>query len=160
MYTSILLNNLGLDSYVVDSVKDIITINASSKGDFSHISSLQWKTKKLTIEGEVKYIGLGFVAAGFRNIEKDILDFKFKTGLKLLKGKTSINGMFGVKINNVKNTTLKSTKRIISNVSLFSQITKSLSLNTSYSNFGFNNNVSEDILRIEMVNNTCSISPS
>ncbi|MFT6127423.1 MAG: hypothetical protein ACJA2M_000247 [Polaribacter sp.] len=160
VYTSDLLNSFYLDSDVVDSVKDIITINASSKGDFSHISSLEWKSKKLTIGGEVKYIGPGFVPAGFRNIEKDILDFKFKTGLKLFKGKTSINGMFGVRTNNLKNTTLQSTKRIISNVSLFSQITKSLSLNTSYSNFGFNNNVSEDILRIEMVNNTFSISPS
>jgi hypothetical protein len=160
VYTSDLLNSFDLDSDIVDSVKDIITVNASSKGDFSHVTSLDWKSKKLTLGGEVKYIGPGFVPAGFRNIERDILDYKIKTMVKLFKGKTSINGMFGVRTNNLQNTTLQSTKRIITNASVFSQITESLSINTSYANFGFNNNVSSDLLRIEMVNNTFTISPT
>jgi hypothetical protein len=160
IFTSDLLNSFNIDNGIVDSFKDIIKINASSKGDFSHVSSIDWKSKKLTLGGEVKYIGPGFVPAGFRNIEKDILDYKFKTTVKLFKGTTNINGMFGVRTNNLQNTTLQSTKRIISNINIFSQISKSFSFNASYSNFGFNNNISEDLLRIEMVNNSYSISPT
>jgi len=160
VFTSDLLNSFDIDNDIVDSFKDIIRINASSKGDFSHVSSLEWKSKKLTLGGEVKYIGPGFVPAGFRNIEKDILDYKFKTTVKLFKGKTNVNGMFGIRTNNLQNTTLQSTKRIISNVNIFSQISKSFSFNTSYANFGFNNNVSEDLLKIEMVNNSFSLSPT
>lgn len=160
IYTSDLLNTFNIDSGIVNSLKDIITINASSKGDFSHISSLEWKSNKFTLGGEIKYIGPGFVPAGFRNIERDILDYKLKTGVKLFKGTTIINGMFGVRTNNLQNTTLQTTKRIITNLSLFSQITKSLTLNTSYSNFGFNNNISSFLSKIEMISNTISISPS
>lgn len=160
IFTSNLLNPFDIDNEIVDAVKDIITINASSKGDFSHKSSLEWKSKKFTLGGEVKYIGPGFVPVGFRNIEKDILDYKFKSSIKLFKGKTTINGMFGIRTNNLKNTTLQSTKRVISNLNIFTKITKKLSLNASYSNFGFNNNEINNVLRIEMINNTYTISPS
>ncbi len=160
IFTSNLLNTFDIDSDIVTSVKDIITINASSKGDFSHTSSLEWKSKKFTLGGEVKYIGPGFVPAGFRNIEKDILDYKIKSSIKLFKGKTNISGMFGIRTNNLKNTTLQSTKRVISTINIFTKLTKKLSLNASYSNFGFNNNEINNVLRIEMINNTYNISPS
>lgn len=160
VYTSDLLNSFALDGDITTALQDVITVNASSKGDFSHATSLEWKSKKLTLGGEVKYIGPGFVPVGFRNIEKDILDYKVKTGLKLFKGKTALNLMLGLRTNNVQNTTLQSTKRIISNVNIFSQMSKAFSINMSYSNFGFNNNVTDDNLRIEMINNTFTISPN
>jgi len=160
VYTSDLLNPFALDGDITTALKDVIAVNASSKGDFSHVTSLEWKSKKLTLGGEVKYIGPGFVPVGFRNIEKDILDYKLKTGLKLFKGKTSVNAMFGIRTNNLQNTTLQSTKRLISNFNVFSQINKAFSINISYANFGFNNNVTDDNLKIEMINNTFSISPT
>ena len=160
VYTSDLLHPFALDGDITAALKDVITVNASSKGDFSHVTSLEWKSKKITLGGEVKYIGPGFVPVGFRNIEKDILDYKLKTGLKLFKGKTSVNAMFGIRTNNVQNTTLQSTKRLISNFNVFSQINKAFSINLSYANFGFNNNVTDDNLKIEMINNTFSITPT
>lgn len=160
MFTRDLLNTFELDSDIVDAVEDVISLNASSKADYSHISSLEWKSDKITLGGEIKYIGPGFIPAGFRNIEKDILDYKFKTALKFFKGKALVNGMFGIRTNNLQNTTLQSTDRVITNVNVFAQISTSFSINTSFANFGFNNNVYDDILRIEMINNTFSISPS
>ena len=68
--------------------------------------------------------------------------------------------MFGVRKNNVQNTNLQSTKRVISNITVFSQITDAFSLNANYSNFGFNNNEINNVIRVEMINNSFSLSPS
>ncbi len=160
IFTSNLNNTFLINDSTIESLSDLITINASSKADISHVSSIDWKSKKITIGGEIKYIGPGFVPAGYRNIEKDIIDYKLKSSLKLFKDKTSINGMFGVRKNNVQNTNLQSTKRVISNITVFSQITDAFSLNANYSNFGFNNNEINNVIRVEMINNSFSLSPS
>jgi hypothetical protein len=160
IFTSNLNNTFTIDDDIIESLSDFITINASSKADISHISSIDWISEKFTIGGEVKYIGPGFVPVGYRNIEKDILDYKLKSSFKLFKDKTSINGMFGVRTNNVQNTNLQSTKRVISNVNVFSQISDAFSINANYSNFGFNNNEINNIIRVEMINNSFSLSPS
>ena len=68
--------------------------------------------------------------------------------------------MFGIRTNNVQNTNLQSTKRIISNINIFSQVSDAFSINASYSNFGFNNNEINNIIRVEMINNSYSLSPS
>ncbi|WP_456376399.1 hypothetical protein [Lutibacter sp.] len=160
IFTSNLNNTFTVNNSFIESLSSIISINASSKADISHVSSLEWQSKKFTIGGEVKYIGPGFIPVGYRNIEKDILDYKLKSSFKLFKDKTSINGMFGVRTNNVQNTNLQSTKRVISNINVFSQISDAFSINANYSNFGFNNNEINNIIRVEMINNSFSLSPS
>ena len=160
IFTSNLDNNFTIDDEIIESFSDFITINASSNADISHVSSLDWVSEKFTIGGEVQYIGPGFVPVGYRNIEKDILDYKVNSSVKLFKNKTSINAMFGIRTNNVQNTNLQSTKRIISNVTIFSQISDAFSINANYSNFGFNNNEINNIIRVEMINNSYSLSPS
>ena len=160
IFTSNLDNNFTIDDEIIESFSDFITINASSNADISHVSSLDWVSEKFTIGGEVQYIGPGFVPVGYRNIEKDILDYKVNSSVKLFKNKTSINGMFGIRTNNVQNTNLQSTKRVISNVTIFSQISDAFSINANYSNFGFNNNEINNIIRVEMINNSYSLSPS
>lgn len=160
IFTNNLNNTFTIDDDFIESISDFISINASSRADLSHISSLEWKSKKFTIGGEVKYIGPGFVPVGYRNIEKDIFDYKLRSSFKLFKNKTSINGMFGIRKNNIQNTNLQSTKRVISNVNVFSQISESFSINANYSNFGFNNNEINNVIRVEMINNSFSLSPS
>lgn len=143
-----------------NTIDNYISLNSSSTVDFSHASSLQFKSKKFSLGGEIKYIGPGFVPVGYRNMEKDIIDYKINTGFKLFKEKVDINGAFGIRTNNIKNTKLQSTRRVISNVNVFAQITKSFSVNANYNNFSFGNNETNNLIRIEMVNNSFSISPN
>ena len=58
--------------------------------------------------------------------------------------------MFGIRTNNVQNTNLQSTKRVISNVNVFSQISDAFSIKANYSNFGFNNNEINNVINIEI----------
>ncbi len=162
---SIYTNNLlaapiPFSNEIIDATSDYININDSSVSGFSHTTSLQWKSKAFLIGGEVKYIDQGFMPVGFRNIERDIIDYKINTGFKLFKKKLDIKGSFGVRTNNIQNTTLQSTKRIISNMNVFSQFTKAFSINVNYNNFGFTNNLNDNTLRVEMVNSSLSIAPT
>ncbi len=162
---SIFTSNLLSSSIVfsedyLNTINKYIPLNASSRADFSNASSLEWKSKKLLLGGEIKYIGPGFIPVGYRNIEKDIIDYKINTGFKLFKEKLDLKGSFGIRSNNIKNTKLQSTKRIISNMNVFAQITKSFSINANYNNFSFGNNETNNLIRIEMINNSFSVSPS
>lgn len=160
IYTEDLLSPFNLDNQIVDKVSDYITLNASSKADLAHVSSLEWKSKNFLLGGEIKYIGPGFMPVGYRNIERDIIDYKLNTGFKMFKNKLNLKGTFGIRTNNIQNTTLDTTKRIISNANIFAQISDAFSVNASYANFGFRNNPNDDTLRIEMINNSFSISPN
>jgi hypothetical protein len=160
VYTSDLLNSGTIDEDYVNAVENIITINASSTADISHNTRIDWLGEKFQIGGEVKYIGPGFLPVGYRFIERDILDYKLNTGFKLLKNKLNFTGSFGVRTNNLQNTLLSSTKRVIANVNLFAQINDKLSINTAYSNFGFNNDASILNQRIELINKSITISPT
>jgi len=160
IYTNDVLHIGSIDEEYVTAFEDIITINASSTADFAHNSRLDWKGDNFQLGGEVQYIGPGFLPVGYRFIERDILDYKINTGMKLLQGKVNFTGTFGIRTNNLNDTKLSSSKRIISNANLFAQATESFSININYSNFGFNNDANILNQRIELVNNSITISPS
>ena len=49
IFTSNLNNPFLINDSTIESLSDFITINASSKADISHVSSIDWKSKKITI---------------------------------------------------------------------------------------------------------------
>ena len=161
IYTSNLLaNTIIFNEDYLNTINKYITLNASSRADFSNLSSLEWKSKKFMLGGEIKFIGPGFIPVGYRNIEKDIIDYKINTGFKIFKEKLDIKGSFGIRTNNIKNTKLQSTQRVISNMNVFAQITPAFSINANYNNFSFGNNETNNLIRIEMINNSFSLAPS
>lgn len=160
VYTSDVLNTGTIDDNYVNALDGLITVNASSTADISHNSRIDWKADKYQLGGEIQYIGPGFLPVGYRFVERDILDYKLNTGVNLLKDKVNFTGSFGIRTNNLSDTKLSSSRRIISNANLFYQITESFSLNINYSNFGFNNDANLLNQRIELVNNSITISPS
>jgi len=149
-----------IDDGIINGLNSFMSINNSSVMDYSHLTNLQWTTDNVTLGGEVKYIGPGFMPVGYRNIENDIIDYKLISGFKLLKRKLIINAIIGQRTNNIKETKLNRNKRFIGNLNLLAQLSEKFTLNTTYSNFGFRNNAIDDALRIEMVNNSFSITPT
>ena len=151
---------LPLDNKIVSMADNFITINGSSHADLSNITGLEWKGDVFTLGGEVRYIGAGFQSVGYRTTERDLIDYNLKTSIKLFKNKVIFNGSTGIRTNNLESTTLESTNRFIANVNLYTQLSKVVSVNTSYSNFGFRNNVVFDTLKVEMIQNMLSVSPT
>lgn len=160
IFTKDLFNNGVIDEDYITAVEDFITVNASTTADFSHNTRIDWKGDKFQLGGEVQYIGPGFLPVGYRFVERDILDYKVNTGMKLFDNKVNFTGSFGIRTNNLNNTKLSSSERIISNANLFAQVTESFSVNLNYSNFGFKNDANILNQRIELVNNSITVSPS
>lgn len=163
--TSVLTNDLlgpevPVDNELISSVEDIITVNGSSNADFSNITALEWKSDAATIGGEVRYIGPGFNSVGYRTMERDLIDYNLNTNFRFFNNKMIFSGSTGLRQNNLEETTMESTSRFIANVNLYAQISEVVSVNTSYSNFGFQNNLVFDTLRIEMIQNMFSIAPA
>jgi len=148
------------DNEVLDFMDRFLSINASSNADWSNVTSLVWQDETFTLGGEVRYVGPGFQSAGYRVMERDLIDYKINTGVRLRNNRTSVSGSFGIRTNNLYDTTLDRTNRTILNLNVFNQFTEAFSVNANYANFGFRNNVTLDTLRIEMINNTVAVSPS
>ncbi len=144
---------------VISAAENVFSINGSSNFDFSNISSLNWQGNHTGLGAEIRYIGPGFEPVGFRAVERDLIDYNLTGNLNVLNNNLMLNGSGGIRENNLQSTTAESTTRFIANVNLFTQITESLTLASNYSNFGFNNNVVFDTLRVEMIQNVFSITP-
>jgi len=155
---------LGPDLFVENNftpiAEDLLVINGSTYIDFSNISSIDWKSDIMGLGLEVRYIGPGFEPLGFRAMERDLIDYNVKSNLNLLQNKIMISGTTGIRTNNLQNTTTESTQRFIANINLFAQVSDAFSFNSNYSNFGFRNNVLFDTLKVEMIQNMFTISPS
>jgi len=131
IFTSDALNLGVINEDFITTVEDFITINASSTADFSHNSRIDWKGDKFQLGGEIQYIGPGFLPVGYRFVERDILDYKLNTGMKLFEKKVNFTGTFGIRTNNLNNTKLSSSRRVIANANLFAQVTESFNLNVA-----------------------------
>ncbi len=148
------------DRAIVDRLSFLLPINASTYADFSNISSVEWRDETFGIGAEVQYVGAGFEPAGFRTFERDLIDYTLKTNMSLAQSKLMIDGTVGIRTNNISDTKLDKTNRTIVNMNAFATLSNALSVNTSYSNFGFRNNLTMDTLRVEMINNTFALSPT
>lgn len=145
---------------LTDLLSDYVAVNLSSQIDMSHVSLIEWRSESFSLGGELKYIGPGFMPAGYRFMEKDIIDYKVNSGFRLFKNKVNLNGTFGIRTNNIKSTNLESTQRIIGNASLMLQLNKALNINFNYSNFGMSNDQDLSTIRIQIVQNSYSLAPS
>jgi len=160
IYTSNVNSTAQIDEDFIEDIADFITVNGSSKADFAHNTRLDWLGEKFQMGAEVKYVGPGFLPVGYRFVERDILDYKVNTGMKLFNSKLNLTGSVGLRTNNLRDTKLSSTKRIIANTTAFAQISKKLNVSATYSNFGFNNDANLLNQRIELVNNSFTLSPT
>jgi hypothetical protein len=161
IFTSDLLGpEIPQDNQLISIAENFITINGSTNADISNITGLEWKTDAALIGAEVRYIGPGFQSVGYRTMERDLIDYNLKTSFRMLDSKVIFTGSTGIRTNNLQNTTMQSTNRFIANLNLYTKLSEVLSVSTSYSNFGFRNNVVFDTLKVEMIQNMFSIAPT
>ncbi len=149
-----------IESNILDAAGNFLPVKGSTNTDFSNITSLDWQGEKLGLGGEVRYIGPGFEPVGYSAVERDLIDYNVRANLRLLENRVMINGTAGIRENNLQSTSSESTRRFIANVNLFYQVTEAFNVASNFSNFGFRNNVLFDTLKVEMIQNVFSLTPS
>lgn len=153
-------DTLIFDEPIIESVSQFITINAWTRADVAHQTSIDYQLKNFSLGGEVKYVGPGYMPAGYYAMETDYLDYKVNTSIKMKNQKINLRGTIGLRENNVQKTIIQTTQRIIGAASLNVKFTKAFSVRASYTNFGMNNNSSDYFQRVEYVNNSISVKPT
>lgn len=161
IFTNNLNNEYEVDEPFIEKLHKFIDVNGSTQAGLAHKTSLMWKSGSISVGGEFKFVSAAFLPVGYRNAERDYIDYKLNTNFQVFKKSTYVNGSFGIRTNNVQNTTVASTKRIIGNLSVNSRITKHFSVNANFSNFGFKDSNGLSLQdKIEITNNTFSLTPS
>ncbi len=155
-----LSDSIPFHNETLDMARKYFTINALSKFDVAHESRIDYQAKHFGIGGEVKFVGPGYRPAGYYAMETDYLDYKVNTKFDLLKKKINFVGTIGLRTNNVRQTIIQTTQRIIGATSLKLKLSKAFSIMASYANFGMNNNSASFYQRVEYVNNSIRIAPT
>lgn len=132
----------------------------STFADFAAKTSLMqnYKLWSLNLQGE--YIGAGYITMGQPFMQNDRVDLTANPSVKLFKGKInwSVNG--GYRVNNLSGIKSSTLNQVLLSTNVAVQLNRNLSVVGSYSNFGINNNVVLDTLRVQNVTQTYSVIPT
>jgi hypothetical protein len=106
-----------------------------------------------------QWIGPGYVSLGYVQLQNDILETTIAPTLRLFDSKILMRGSFGMRYNNLRNTRLASTRRIIGSFLTTAQLTDNLSMDIQYSNYGLRSTHVNDTMRVQNIFQMLSLSP-
>lgn len=140
-------------------VQSVLPFNASTKTDAAGSSNLDLKlSDKFGVKLEAKYVGPGYKSAGILMLENDIFDLTVAPRLKL--SNFSATGKFGRRENNLSDSRLTTTTKILYQTDINWEISEKITLATSYRNFGVKASTRNDTFRIANISQNFSFSPS
>lgn len=165
------INEVGLSVHTLNKTNEIteevtlpltniIKYNVTSKADFAASSSIKLKSKLWSMVLKGLYVGPGYTTFGYPYFQNDRIDLTASPQVRLLKNKIILTGTGGYRINNLLETKSQTNTQVLASINTYAVITKKLSLNATYSNFGFQNDATSDSLKIQQISNTITITPN
>ncbi len=106
-----------------------------------------------------QWIGPGYVSLGYVQLQNDILETTVAPTVRLFDSKLLMRGSFGIRLNNLRNTRLSSTQRIIGSFLTSAQILDNVGLDLQYSNYGLRSTHVNDTMRVQNIFQMLSVSP-
>lgn len=160
IYTDNQFSELADTSDIARIASFVIKPRKSSSIDLAGISSFSYNTGNFGLGINAQYIGAGFRTPGFPNRPSDVLDLTANTRFSLFKSKFNFNGITGVRRDNLSQTKISSNNSLLINAAINMMLTKFLTINTSYSNFGIERKEVNDSLNISTIASNIVVSPS
>ncbi|MBI3258283.1 MAG: hypothetical protein HYZ54_02200 [Ignavibacteriae bacterium] len=106
-----------------------------------------------------QWIGPGYISLGYVQLQNDILEGTIAPSVRLFESKLLLRGSFGIRYNNLRNTRLSSTRRVIGSFLTSAQILDNLGLDIQYSNYGLRSTHLNDTMRVQNIFQMLSVSP-
>lgn len=106
-----------------------------------------------------QWIGPGYTSLGYVQLQNDILETTIAPSIRLLDSKLLMRASFGMRYNNLRNTRLSATQRIIGSFITTAQLTDNIGLDVQYSNYGLRSTHVNDTLRVQNIFQMLSLSP-
>jgi len=165
---SVLTQNLLANDFEVEDVpsillkaKNFLDVNTSSSLTFAGNASLDWHIRKFSLGLQYKRIEPGFRSLGTNFIRDDYESYQINTAYHIPK----FNMRFGIGLlhDNLRNTKMARTNRIINNISLSYNPNIKFGINANYSNFSTQQAEGRvplnDTIKLYQVNKNISIMP-
>lgn len=160
IYTDNQFSDLADSTDIARIASFVIKPKKSSFIDLAGISSFSYNAGNFGLGINAQYIGAGFKTPGFPNRPSDVLDLTANTRFSLFKSKFNFNGITGVRRDNLSQTKISSNNSLLINAAINMMLTKFLTINTSYSNFGIERKEVNDSLNISTISSNIVVSPS
>ena len=174
-----------IESKIPKQVRPYLPINPSTLIDFAATSTLNLNIKGLGLDFKGLYVGPGFKPVGYPFFISDRFDATVGTKFSVFKNKLNFNGTTGWRVTNfskwlekenisipkitskdvsiplvVQGGSIAATEQILINANLGIQFSEKFNLETSYSNFGVQNTVVDDTLRVRNIGQNFVLTPS
>lgn len=150
---------------IADSSKDVlsslgflITPRLGSIGDGAFISKLEFNATNFGIGLNFKHYGAGFKSLMNPFQQSDIQDITVSPRLHFFKSKWVINGEVGARRNNISGTKIGQSIDKIGLVNTNVTLSKNISVNGSYANFGVENDAQDDTLKVKFISENFNVS--
>ncbi len=125
--------------------------------DFGAVSKFAFNSTNFGLSLNFKHLGAGFKSLGFPFQESDIQDITISPRIHLFKNKMILNGELGYRQNNISDTKLNQTTNALISANCNLAISKHLNLNGNYTNFGLENGIEDDTLKVNFISENWSI---
>ncbi len=161
---SSLTPNLLMDPVDVDNnptlrfASSIIEPKEGSHADFSALSQLSFTTNNFNLGLNFKQIGAGFKSLAFPFQQSDLIDITISPALLMFKNKLILNGEFGYRIDNISGTKLSQSTNELIAINGNLTLSKSVNINANYNNFGIENGIDNDTLKVKFVSDNLGVS--
>ena len=145
---------------VPSSVSNVFTPRTSSQVDGAATASLMIIPSNVwSLQFTGRWVGPGYVTLGYAQLPNDVLDGTIAPTARLFGNKLTLRGSLGLRYNNLRNTRLATTKRIIGNLGISLQPAPEWGVDLQYSNYGMQSNPRNDTLRIDNISQSFTVSP-
>ncbi len=142
------------------SVSNVFTPRTSSQVDGAATASLMIIPSTVwSLQLTGRWVGPGYVTLGYAQLPNDVLDGTIAPTVRLFDNKLTMRGSLGLRYNNLRNTRLATTKRIIGNLGISLQPAPEWGVDLQYSNYGMQSNPHNDTLRIDNISQSFTVSP-
>jgi hypothetical protein len=174
-----------LEKKIPTSLRPYLPINPSMSIDFAATSTLKLNIKGFGVDLKGLYVGPSFKPVGYPFFVSDRFDGTIGTNFSWFKNRLNFNGTTGVRISNmskwladkkitvpkivagtitlpviVPGSSIAATQQLLINANLGIQFSEKFNIETAYSNFGIQNTVVSDSLRVRNVGQNLSVTPT
>lgn len=152
-----------IDDPTLDKLKGLLNVNGSTELFLAFSAGVGYTRKNYGIKVNYRRVEPDFKSMGAYFFSNDIENLTISPNFNLKDGKIRFNGSFGIEQDNVRLQKTSTTKRIIANGSLSTELTERLGLDVAYSNFSNNQKPNTlrfaDSLKIVQVTQNLSLMP-
>ena len=126
----------------------LFTPRTSSAYYSAYNTSINYQAKTFTIGVRYEYVGADYRTHGAYYFNNDFYNISANTNLSLMRGKAKVNASLGMQQDDLENSKISGSKRVVGSVGLGLSASERLNFNVAYSNYTTFTNINRDYIDV------------